>query len=229
MVTDETIRKTAGSALALLSLGKEKDLDYFAVPDHAAQFRSLAGFCPGIPPHFDPDGVPTFIPSVDIDAIASSIVLNLISNNICFLMRLWFWDQARNLVVGGHGGMQNPAEIAAGPMMIAGDYECVRNDPDGGAQIEFIAKPGRVTLLQLCNTLSGMKAMSVTGMCLESDPWIEGIPHAIVRLDCSISKFLRRLSQEGGTAYWVMTYGSHVEELAALFELIAIPYEVLHD
>lgn len=229
MVTDETIRKTAGSALALLRLGKEKSLDYFAVPDHAAQFRSLASYCPGIPPHFDPDGIPTFIPSVDIDAIASSIVLNLISNNICFLMRLWFWDQARNLVVGGHGGMQNPAEIAAGPMIIAGDYECVRNDPDGGAQIEFIAKPGRVTLLQLCNTPTGMKAMSVTGMCLESDPWIEGIPHAIVRLDCSISKFLRRLSQEGGTAYWVMTYGSHVEELAALFELMAIPYEVLHD
>ena len=144
-------------------------------------------------------------------------------------MRLWFWDQARNLVVGGHGGMQNPSEVAAGPMMICGDYECVRNDPDGGAQIEFIAKPGRVTLLQLCDSPDGMKAMTVTGMCLESDPWIEGIPHAIVRLDCTIGKFLARLSEEGGNAYWVMAYGSHADELAALFELLAIPFEILHD
>jgi hypothetical protein len=229
MVTDETIHKTARTALALLNIGKDKELNYFAVPDHNAQFRNLAGYCPGIPPHYDPDGSPSFIPSVDVDAIATYIVLNLISNNICFLMRLWFWDQARNLVVGGHGGMQNPVEISTGPMMISGDYECVRDDPDGGAQIEFIAKPGRVTMVQLFNSPAGMKAMAVTGICLESDPWIEGIPHAIVRLDCSIGKFLSRLSGDGGSAYWALTYGSHAEELAALFELMAIPFEVLHD
>ena len=229
MVTDETIHKTARTALAMLNIGIGNNLDYFAVPDHNPQFRNIAGYCPGIPPHFDPDGSPSFIPSVDVDAIATYIVLNLISNHICFLMRLWFWDQARNLVVGGHGGMQNPVDISNGPMMISGDYECVRNDPDGGAQIEFIAKPGRVTLLQLCKTPAGLKAMAVTGICLESDPWIEGIPHAIVRLDCSIGKFLGRLSSEGGTAYWALTYGSHAEELAALFELMAIPFELLHD
>ncbi len=229
MVTDDTIRKAARSALALGCVGTARQLDYFAVPDHSAAFRRLAGYCPGIPPG-QQDGQSTiFIPTDDIGAVASTVILNLISGNPCFLMRLWFWDQPRNLVVGGHGGIQNPAGLSDGPVMICGDYECVRNDPDGGAQIEFITRPGRVTLLRICETADGFNATAATGMCLESDPWIEGIPHAMVRLDCTISLFLSRLSEAFGNAYWAMTYGSHVEELAALFELKAIPFTVLHD
>jgi hypothetical protein len=114
-------------------------------------------------------------------------------------------------------------------MFISGDYECTRNDPDGGAQLEFATRPGRVTLLQMRSTPKGCKATAVSGIALESDPWIEGIPHAVVRLYCSIDNFLYMLAHSGAGEYWVMTYGSYLEELKAFFELKAIDFEILMD
>jgi hypothetical protein len=229
MVTDDTLCSAAKTAVALSRLANDEHLNFFAIPDHHAKFQEIAGLCPGLPPSKNHDREISYIPSTDHGAIASSIIQKMITGNPGFMMRLWFWDKAKNLVVGGLGGVQNPEQIANGPMFISGDYECTRNDPDGGAQLEFATRPGRVTLLQMRSTPKGCKATAVSGIALESDPWIEGIPHAVVRLDCSIDNFLYMLAHSGAGEYWVMTYGSYLEELKAFFELKAIDFEILMD
>lgn len=230
MVTDDTLRRAARIQLGLQDLARQHAFDYLAIPDHSVEFRSQYGVCPGLPPSPDFAHLTTHtIPSLQIEAIASSIILNQIAGSHVFLLRMWFWERAKNIVVGGHAGGQYPYDMSQGARWIIGDYECQRGDPDGGAQIEFVTKPGRVTLLQIHITEYVCKARALTGVCLESEPWIEGIPHTIVRLDCSIDFFLERISETGGSPYWVLVYGDHLSSLKALFELQSIDFDILHD
>ncbi|HMN59578.1 MAG TPA: hypothetical protein PJ988_04405, partial [Anaerolinea sp.] len=185
MVTNETLCRGARTALALSQLARDREVNFLAVPDHSLQFRGQFDLCPGLPPGFHEENQPIYIPTTDYGAIASSVALQMISASPVFVLRIWFWDRAKNILVGGHGGIQNPNGISLGPMWVSGDYECMRDDPDGGAQLEFILKPGRITMLQINNTSSGCRAMAASGICLESEPRIEGIPHAVVRIDCS--------------------------------------------
>jgi len=134
-------------------------------------------------------------------------------------MQVWFWDKARNLVVGGSTGLQSSSFADPGNFFISGDYVCSREDPDGGAQLEFVTRPGRVTLLQVRDTPDGWKAMATSGICLESDLWAEGIPQAIVRLDCTVERFLETMAEFGSTQNWILAYGSFLPELKAFFEI----------
>ena len=229
MVTNETLCRGARTALALSQLARDREVNFLAVPDHSLQFRGQFDLCPGLPPGFHEENQPIYIPTTDYGAIASSVALQMISASPVFVLRIWFWDRAKNILVGGHGGIQNPNGISLGPMWVSGDYECMRDDPDGGAQLEFILKPGRITMLQINNTSSGCRAMAASGICLESEPRIEGIPHAVVRIDCSIEYFLQKMAESGGSAYWVICYGDYISELKALFELKAIRFDQLLD
>lgn len=229
MITTDTLRLATKVHLGLYRLAQEEKVDFLAVDDHNPSFRERFGICPGLPPITPGTDKIHFIPTTHEDGILASIILHLLSGSYGFVMRMWFWDRAKNIVVGGYGGIQSPIQISEGERWIVGDYECVRGDPDGGAQVEFVTRPGRVTLLQVQRTADRCYARAASGMCLESDPWIEGIPHAVVRLDCSIDHFLGRLSSSGGSPFWVMVYGSHLAELQALFELRAIDLEILRE
>lgn len=230
MITEDTLRRAARIQVSLACLADEMNLDFLAIPRHDPLFRQHFGICAGLPPSRLHRPEPFLIPSTDADAIAASVVLDLIGcGQPCFLMEMWFYDKAKNIVVGGSGGAQSPFGISGDELIILGDYECQRGDPDGGAQIEFIARPGRVTLLQIQKTRDTLRAIGLSGVCLESVPWVEGIPHAVVRLDCNIDKLLERISTTGGSRFWTMIYGSHLTEIRALFELLAIEIDLLSD
>lgn len=230
MVTEDTLRKAAKIQVGLACLADEKNFDFLAIPTHDPSFRQHFDVCAGLPPARFIRSEPFLIPSTDPDAIIASVILDLIGcGQPCFLMEMWFYDKAKNIVVGGSGGAQSPWGIAGEELIILGDYECQRGDPDGGAQIEFIARPGRVTLLQVQKTRDRLQAIGLSGVCLESVPWVEGIPHAVVRLDCNVDKLLDRVSTTGGSRFWTMIYGSHLTEIRALFELLAIEVDLLSD
>ncbi|GAP06466.1 hypothetical protein ATHL_01320 [Anaerolinea thermolimosa] len=230
MITVDTLRKAARIQVGLACLADTMNLDFLAIPRHDPVFRQQFGICAGLPPARFLRPEPFLIPSTDPDAIAASVILDLIGcGQPCFLMEMWFYDQAKNIVVGGSGGAQSPFGISDEELLILGDYECQRGDPDGGAQIEFITRPGRVTLLQIQKARDKFRAIGLSGVCLESVPWVEGIPHAVVRLDCNIDKLLDRISTTGGSRFWTMIYGSHLTEIRALFDLLAIEMELLSD
>jgi len=230
MVTEDTLRKAAKIQVGLACLADAMNLDFLAIPRHDLSFRQQFGICAGLPPDRLHRPEPFLIPSTDADAIIASVILDLIGcGQPCFLMEMWFYDKAKNIVVGGSAGAQSPFGISGEERIILGDYECQRGDPDGGAQIEFIARPGRVTLLQIQKTRDKLHAIGLSGVCLESVPWVEGVPHAIVRLDCSVDKLLDRIATTGGSRFWTMIYGSHLTEIRALFELLSIEMDLLSD
>jgi L-fucose isomerase-like protein len=131
-----------------------------------------------------------------------------------------------NQIVGGHGGLQDPALGAPGEVWISRDYEDYGGEA-GGAQVQMIARSGRVTLFQLRSTPGGWQAVAASGITLESRPAVEGFPHALVRLDTPVVHFLNRLAEVGTTHHWIMAYGSVLDEIEAFCQIEQIPLEIL--
>ena len=71
----------------------------------------------------------------------------------------------------------------------------------------------------------GWRAIALSGYCLESDPWMEGIPHAVVRLDGTIEYFLEEVARLGASRDWVMAYGDVFSQLQAVCEMMGVSLE----
>ena len=142
-------------------------------------------------------------------------------------LELWFWDEAKNNWLAGHNGLQNPALGEPGQVWISRDFDACRPAGSEGAQFQFLAHPGRITLFQLRSTPHGWQAIAASGVCLEGQPWVEGYPHAILRLDSPIDTFLSRVAAIGATQHWVMAYGSVLSEIEAFCKMMNIPVELI--
>jgi hypothetical protein len=144
-----------------------------------------------------------------------------------FLFRVFFWDEARNQLIGGHFDLQDPFYAGQNGLIITPARYGYRPSAVPGAQAEYIVENGRVTLFQLYEDGTILTALAVTGICLESRPWIEGCPHAVLRLDPPIDHFVRRLASAGASPQWMMVYGSILPELEALCQMCSIRFEAL--
>jgi hypothetical protein len=66
-----------------------------------------------------------------------------------FFVEIWYWDETENTVVGGHAGPQDPNVALPGTAWISPDYEYAQADAFSGAHLQFVARPGPVTLFQM--------------------------------------------------------------------------------
>jgi L-fucose isomerase-like protein len=163
----------------------------------------------------------------DLGAATALFILHQLSGSACLFTEFWFWDEVENILVGGHAGPQNPELAAPGQAWISQDYEYAQSDACEGAHIQFVARPGRVTFLQLRCTPGGWQAIAARGEALDSPPRLEGYPHAVVRLDAPVDRFVRQVARVGSTQHWIMAYGDVLAGVQAFFELVDIPLQVI--
>jgi L-fucose isomerase-like protein len=228
-VDDAALVLASRASLGLARLAVEQRLDVLAFNDLAPELHTSLGLRPCLyPPLLEQNGVLVGLEG-DLGAATALYILQHISGSPSFFVEIWYWDEAQNIVVGGHAGVQNPAVAQPGQAWISYDYEFAQADHSPGAHFQFIARPGRVTLLQLRCTPSGWQALLASGEAVGDEPWLEGYPHAAVRLDLPLDAFVRRVAQAGSTQHWIMVYGDLRREAAALCELCQIPVEKLYE
>lgn len=230
-VSQAALRLGGRASLGLARLAAERRLDVLSFNDIAAETHAVLGLRPTLyPPLFDEAGVLVGLEG-DLGAATALFILHHLTGSPCLFTEFWFWDEADNILVGGHAGPQNPGVAAPGKAWISPDYEYAQSDPSEGAHIQFVARPGRVILLQVRCTPQGWQAILATGDALDSPPRLEGYPHAAIRLDASLDRFLRQAAQVGTTQHWVMAYAANAGEIlaqvSALCELLGVPLEVI--
>lgn len=226
-VSQAALSLGARASLGLARLAADRRLDVLSFNDIAGETHAALGLRPTLyPPLFDQAGVLVGLEG-DLGAATALFILNRLSGSACLFTEFWFWDEVDNILVGGHAGPQNPALAAPGRAWISQDYEYAQNDASEGAQIQFVARPGRVTLLQLRCTPSGWQAIVASGEAVDSPPRLEGYPHAVVRLDVPVDRFVRQIARVGSTQHWIMAYGEVLAGVRAFFELVNIPLHVI--
>jgi L-fucose isomerase-like protein len=226
-VSAETLQRAAQMSLGLLDLAREHNLDLLAVNSAAPELTEPFQIRPGLYPDLSGEHGILFQSEGDLGAATANYILHHLTASPTMLIEIWFWDEAKNQIVAGHDGMQNPELAKQGQVWVSPDVDFCRPTGSEGAQFQMIARPGRVTLFQLRSTPDGWQAVALTGVCLEGQPWVEAYPHAIVRLDATIAHFLNRAAEVGVTMHWIMAYGSVLHEIEAFCQLLEIPLEVL--
>lgn len=228
-VSDETLRSAAAAALGLAQLANNFNLDYVGIDDNSPEVISAAGMRPSLYPGPLESGKALFQSDTDLGVATASLVLHWLTGSPVLLAEIWFWDGPKNQVTAGHHGLQNPEMGHKDHVWVSPDLYFAPPPGSEGAQNQFIARPGRVTLFQLRSSPSGWKAIATSGMCLELRPWTETCPHAVVRLDAQIDHFLKRIARVGATQHWALAYGSVLPEIEAFCQVANITLEIVVD
>jgi L-fucose isomerase-like protein len=207
----------------LAHLAVEQQVAVISLNDIAPELHEVLGLRPCLyPPLFEQANILVGLEG-DLGAATAMFILNRLTGSPILFAETWFWDEEENLIVTGHAGPQNPALARPNHLWISHDLEFAQSDRTEGAHLQFVARPGRVTLFQLRGTPQGWQAIVTTGQALETDPWVEGYPHAVIRLDVPVQDFLRQVAAVGSTQHWAIAYDEVAEAIGAVCELTAIP------
>lgn len=226
-VENDTLARGGRAALGLARLARQAGVDVLALNTAEPDLVRVHNMRPALYPDLQGAGPVLYQPEADLGAATANYILNRLTGSPTMFLEFYFWDEALNQLVGGHGGLQNPANADPHEVLVARDYDCCLAGADDGAEIQFLARAGRVTLLQLRSTPAGWRAMALSGVCLEGQPWLEGLPHAILRLDATVGHFLNRVSDVGVTQHWIMAYGSVLDEIGMFCRMEGIPMQIM--
>lgn len=221
------IEKAGRLALAIQKMARDYSLDLMCLWDNNHEWLKEIQIRPGLYPESEEGLKTVYQPEGDIGAGIANLILTTLTNSPSFYMEIWFWDKAKNLVIGGHMGVQNPRMASQNTVWIAADPEYSEDDPRSSTQMQFVAGPGRITMIQIRHTPEGWHTIATTGFILECEPYVEGIPHAVVRLDSTIEQFLACCAEYGSTENWIVVYGSVIPELKALMKFLEIKLELI--
>ncbi len=226
-VSAETLALAARASLGMAHLAAERRLDVVSFNDISPEMHQVLGLRPCLyPPLFDEAGVGVGLEG-DLGAATALFVLQRLAGSPVFFVEFWVWDEVENIIIGGHAGPQDPAVAQPEQVWISQDYEFAQSDRTEGAHLQFVARPGPVTLLQLRGTPSGWQAILARGQSLGGAERLEGYPHAVLRLDAPIDRFLRQVAGVGSTQHWIMVYGDVAAEVQTFCELARVPLEII--
>lgn len=224
-VNDQTLAHAARCSLGLAHLAVNSRVDLLSLHDTSDELHKQLGLRPCLHPQIlDEAGILVGLEG-DLGAAVAMLAQNAISEAPLLFSEVWYWDEAENTLVCGHAGPQDPAVAAPGTAWISQDYEYAQTDATSGAHLQFVARPGQVTLFQVRCTTRDWQAIATRGEALKSKPWLEGYPHAVVRMAAPLDSLLRRVARVGSTQHWIMAYGDTVPEIRALCALLKIPLE----
>lgn len=222
------LRLACQTSLGLGNLVMEQGIDLLSINDVSSELHEVIGLRPCLYPPVLKDKGKLISLEGDLGAATAMYMMHLLTGKPCLFTEIWFWDEEENLIVGGHAGIHNPDLAHQEKIWISQDYEYAQTSSTVGAHYQFVSRPGRVTLLQLRATQSGWQALLTGGEALDVDPWIEGYPHAVVRLDTNIDHFLHSVAKLGSTQHWIMGYGDLQLEIQSLFGFLGFPLEFIN-
>ncbi len=226
-VTTATLRHAARMSLGMAHLAVDRRLDALVLNDISAELHAVLGLRPCLYPDLYERARAVVGLEGDVGAGTAMFVMDRLTDSPLLFTEFWFWDEPDNTIVGGHAGIQNPAVSEPGQAWITHDYEYAQTDPTEGAHMQYVARPGRVTLLQLRGTPGGWQAMAASGEAIATPPMVEGYPHAVIRLDAAVSKFITTAAAVGSTQHWAMAYGDALSEVRIVCELLGVPLAVV--
>jgi len=96
-----------------------------------------------------------------------------------------------------------------------------------GANIEFIMKPGVVTMAHLLNTANGWQMLISKGESLEYPCLPCDEIHALVKVDMPVKDYLVEIQRKGVPHHVIIVHGDICEELKMLSRIMGIEYFVV--
>jgi hypothetical protein len=228
-ITDENLRASARASLGLEKIMFDRGFDGLTLGDLNPELHELMGLRPCLyPERLARSGKVVGIEG-DLGGTAGMAILGSLTGKPVMFTEIFNYDRETGTVVAGHAGPSNYL-LAGGEsrITITPDYELIDSPTGiGGVWMEFVAGPGRVTMVNLFRgaPAHGPGAFQMTvlgGESLGGDLRVEGYAHAAVRIDPGIMRFLGSCADNGTSHHWALAHGDVRKELGYICDMLNI-------
>ena len=222
-ITDDNLASSARVSLGMAALMEEYNIDGLALSDLNLELHSVVGLRPCIYPESLVHSRRVVGNEGDLGGTTAMLMLERLAGNPVMFTEIFNYDREDNVVVAGHAGPSNHtlADESA-PVTITPDYEMMESGTELlGVWVEFVGKPGRVTMVNFIGVSGGFQLTVLGGESLGKKLRIDGYPHMAIRIDPDVEEFIRSNGEHGVSHHWAVVYGDvrdEVEYLAAMLD-----------
>lgn len=222
VVNDEDRRKSVSVGVALEKLIRRFNLDALTLlGQHHVEVatRASADFSFYV---VEKGGIMTTHEG-DIGNLVTKVILHRISGKLPVFLEWTAYDEPSNTMLLTHHGVVDPHECAA-------DIKKARWTPSpekwdftgNGFSIEYVAKPGKVTLASLINDYEGWKMLISQGECIELEQRPCFAPQFYFRPEIPVKNYIQDILEEGIAHHVILTYGDYRQQVELLADYLGI-------
>jgi L-arabinose isomerase len=224
-ITDDNLAASARVSLGMAALMEEYNIDGLALSDLNRELHEVVGLRPCIYPEKLVQSKRVVGNEGDLGGTTAMLILQRLTDNPVMFTEIFTYDRESNVVVAGHAGPSNHtlADESA-PVTVTPDYELMDSGTElSGVWVEFVGKPGRVTLLNFIGVSGGFQFTVLGGESLGKKLRIDGYPHISVRIDAAVEEFIRSNGEHGVSHHWAVVHGDVREEVQYLAAMLGCP------
>jgi L-arabinose isomerase len=165
----------------------------------------------------------------DLGGTTGMYMLRKLTGNPVMFTEVFNLDYDSNSVGAGHAGPANYLLAQSDSQVtITPDFELMDATSDiSGVWMEFIGKPGKVTILNFICTLDNFQMTILSGESLGGVPRFDGYPHYQIKLEPDLKTFLYSNSANGTSHHWAVVNGDVKEELSYLADMLGVKKIIL--
>jgi len=168
----------------------------------------------------------------DLSAAVAMMILHELTGQPVQFAEFLAFDKGENTALVGHSGPAGVA-MASSPEQVSlrgfhvPPQEMLPGFPAHGVCVEYIAKPGKVTMLNITCMPEGYKFVIFRGEALDTPVRPMKMAHAVVRLERPLDDFFKDLVHEGIEHHFGLVHGDVVGQLEKLADLLDVKKVVL--
>ena len=169
----------------------------------------------------------------DMSLVIAQLLLNRISGGHVQQWENWAFDKDKNLLMGGHSGIgatalaKDAGQIYVRNMMYD-TYTLPNGEVRKGFAFNFVAKPGKVTLLTLGSMHDQYRFKIIRATAVDY-PLLEiHSPYAVIHLDnIGVEDYFEQIARFGCGKHFALTYGDWSETCVHLAKALKLDYLLL--
>ena len=223
-ITEENLLRSAKVSLGMQKIIEDRSIDGLALSDLNSELHEVMGCRPCLYPEALARSARVVGNEGDIGCTTAMYILNRLTGKPVMFTEIFNYDEVDNTIVMGHAGPANYLLAESdNKVTITLDYELMDTTSDiSGVWMEFIGKPGRVTLLNLMCTLDSFQFTILGGESLDGELRVDGYPHYYIRIDPDMTEFLKSCAASGVSHHWAVVNENVKEELGYLADMLGI-------
>ena len=223
-ITDDNLFKSAKASLGLEKIIIDYKLNGLALSDLIPELHEVMGLRPCLYPESLAKSEVVVGNEGDLGGTTAMLILRKLTGNPVMFTEIFNLDYDANTIGTGHAGPSNYLTAQSDDKVtITPDYELMDATSDiGGVWMEFIGKPGKVTILNFICTNDNFQMTILNGESLGGDVRFDGYPHYCIKIDPKMSDFLKSNSFNGTSHHWAVVNGDVKEELSYLADMLGI-------
>ena len=226
-ITDKNLATSARVSLGMAELMEHRNIDGLALSDLNPELHEVLGLRPCLYPESLAGSRRVVGNEGDLGGTAAMLMLGWLTGRPVMFTEIFNYDREDNVVVAGHAGPANYllADESYG-VSITPDYELMDATSElSGVWMEFVGKPGRVTMVNLIGVQGGFQFTVLGGESLGKTLRMDGYPHITVKIDPPVEDFIRSNAAHGVSHHWAVVHEDvrdEIEFLAAMLECSCI-------